>query len=124
MVLLLVYWKMEVISEFTLCLIQVQENQFYTKDFMKEHHSCIHIHEFIQGEERCLKFVNQDVTFLQESHIPSTFTNVSHTPIPLKEPLRITLPTHISKENNHTVHTQTVQPTLGFTPAEIHKAKK
>ena len=26
--------------------------------------------EFIQGEERCLKFINQDLTFLQESHIP------------------------------------------------------
>ena len=75
--------------------------------------------EFIQGEERCLKFVNQDLTFLQESHIPSTFTNVSHIPTPLKESLHITLPTHISKENNHTAHTQTVQPALGFTPAEI-----
>ena len=73
--------------------------------------------EFIQGE-RCLKFINQDLTFLQESHIPLTFTNVSHTPTPMKESLRITLPTHISKENNHTVHTQTVQPTLGITPAE------
>ena len=58
--------------------------------------------------------------FLQESHIPSTFTNVSHTPTPLKESLHITLPTHISKENNHTARTQTVQPTLGFTLAEIH----
>ena len=74
--------------------------------------------EFIQGEERCLKFINQDLTFLQESHIPSTFTNVSHTPTPLKELLCITLPTHVSKENNHTVHTQTVQPALGFTLAE------
>ena len=76
--------------------------------------------EFIQGEERCLKFVNQDLTFLQESHIPSTFTNVSHTPMSLKEPAHITLPTRISKENNQTAHTQTVQPTLGFTLAEIH----
>ena len=75
--------------------------------------------EFTQGEERCLKFVNQDLTFLQESHIPSTFTNVSHTLTPLKESSHITLPTHISKENNHTACTQTVQPTLGFTPAEI-----
>ena len=30
--------------------------------------------EFIQGEERCLKFINQDLMFLQELHIPSTFT--------------------------------------------------
>ena len=74
--------------------------------------------EFIQGEERCLKFINQDLTFPQESHIPSTFTNVSHTPTPLKESSCITLSTCISKENNHTAHTQTVQPALGFTPAE------
>ena len=76
--------------------------------------------EFIQGEERCLKFINQDLTFLQESHIASTFTNVSHTPILLKESSSFTLPTHISKENNHTTHTQTVQPTLGFTLVETH----
>ena len=80
--------------------------------------------EFIQGEERCLKLVNQDLTFLQESHIPSTFTNVSHTPTSLKEPACITLPTHIpkeniSKENNLTACTQSVQPALGFTLAEI-----
>ena len=84
--------------------------------------------EFIQGEERCLKFVNQDLTFLQESRIPSTFTNVSHSPTSLKEPTCITLPTRISreqtsKENNPTAHTQTIQPVLGFTPAEAHQAQ-
>ena len=36
--------------------------------------------EFVKGEERCLKFVNQDLMFLQESHIPSTFSCVSHAP--------------------------------------------
>ena len=41
----------------------------------------------------------------------------------MKEPLRITLPTHISKENNNTSHTQTVQPALGFTLAEICHAQ-
>ena len=63
--------------------------------------------------------------FLQESHIPLTFTNVSHTPMSLKEPTHITLPTHISKEqtskeNNLTAHTQTIHPMLGFTLAEVH----
>ena len=67
------------------------------------------ITEFIPGEERCLKFINQDLTFLQESHIPSTFTNVSHTPTPLKESSHITLPTRTSKENNQTVCTQTAE---------------
>ena len=75
--------------------------------------------ESIQGEERCLKFINQDLTFLQELHIPSTFTNVSHTPTPLKESLSITLTTRISKE----ARTHTVQPALGFTLAEICQAQ-
>ena len=84
--------------------------------------------EFIQGEERCLKFVNQDLIFLQESHIPSTFTNVSHSPTSLKESVCITLPTHIpkenvSKENNLTANTHSVWPTLGFTLAEIYQAQ-
>ena len=34
--------------------------------------------EFIQGEERCLKFINQDLTFLQSSSIHPTFHNSSH----------------------------------------------
>ena len=30
---------------------------------------------------------------------------------------------HISKENNPTAHTQTIQPMLGFTLAKVHQAK-
>ena len=44
---------------------------------------------FIQGEERCLKFINQDLTFLQPSSIPSTFSNISNavsTSAKVKEP--------------------------------------
>ena len=79
--------------------------------------------EFINGEERCLKFFSQDLMFLQASHIPSTFANVSHIPTQLKEPSCITLPTHLSKENNNISCTQTVQPALGFTLVEIHHAQ-
>ena len=50
--------------------------------------------EFIKGEERCQKFINQDLMFLQDSHIPSTFSNVSHTMTSLKELARINLPAH------------------------------
>ena len=83
--------------------------------------------EFIQGEERRLKFINQDLMFLQESHIPSTFTNVSHTTTSLKEPAHINLPTcisneHTSTENNSSSCTQSVQPTLGFTKFAKQKA--
>ena len=79
--------------------------------------------EFIQGEERCSKFINQDLTFLQESHIPSTFATVSHTPTPLKESSCITLPTCILQENSHTTHTHTIPPALGFTPVRISQAQ-
>ena len=35
----------------------------------------------------------------------------------------ITLPTCILQENNHTAHTQTIQPGLGFTPAQISQVQ-
>ena len=79
--------------------------------------------EFVKGEGRCLKFVNQDLTFLQESHIPSTFSNISYAPTQLKESSHITLPTCISTEDNNTSCTQVVEPTLGFTLAEIRHAQ-
>ena len=84
--------------------------------------------EFIQGEERCLKFINQDLTFLQELHIPSTFTNVSHTTTSLKEPACINLPTHTPnehslKENTESPCNQSVQPALGFTLAKVYHAE-
>ena len=84
--------------------------------------------EFIQGKERCLKFINQDLTFLQDSHIPSTFTNVSNTLSSLKELVHINLPActpnkHRLKENTKSTCTQAVQPALGFTLAEVHHAE-
>ena len=91
------------------------------------HNNCA-LKEFIQGEGRCLKFINQDLTFLQDSHIPSTFTNVSHTSTSLKEPVCINLPTctpnkHLLKENTESTRTQAVQPTLGFTLADVRCAE-
>ena len=87
------------------------------------HNDCT-LKEFIQGEERCLKFINQDLTFLQESHILPTFTNLSHTTTSLKEVERINLPTctsneHSSTENTASSCTQPIQPALGFTLAEV-----
>ena len=75
--------------------------------------------EFVQGEERCLKFINQDLTFLQSSNIPSTFSNISHVSAKVKEPTHIRLPTCISTESNNTSPTPTVEPVLGFTPVGI-----
>ena len=78
--------------------------------------------------ERCLKFIDQDLTFLHDLHIPSTFTNVSHTSTSLKEPACVNLPTrtpnkHFLKENTESTCTQSVQPALGFTPDEVHRAE-
>ena len=88
--------------------------------------------EFVQGEEGYLKFISQDVIFLQCSRIPSTFSNVSntdsaaakirgsHTQTTL---LSIQLLTRIPQEHGISPPTQMVEPVLGFTPAEIHRAQ-
>ena len=76
--------------------------------------------EFANREERCLKFVNQDLTFLQVSDILSTFSNVSHVSAEVKESTCVRLPIHISTEDNNTSHTQIVEAALGLTLAEIH----
>ena len=88
--------------------------------------------EFVQGKERCLKFISQDLTFLQSSSIPSTFNNISNTDsasAKIREShtqtalLSIQLPTCIPEEHDVSPPTQTVEPVLGFTPAEIHRAQ-
>ena len=88
--------------------------------------------EFVQGEERCLKFISQDLTFLQSSSIPSTFNNISNTDGALAKIREshtqtalpsIQLPTHIPQEQGTSPPTQTIESVLGFTPAEIHRAQ-
>ena len=88
--------------------------------------------EFVQGKERCLKFISQDLTFLQSSSIPSTFNNISntdgasanirefHTQTALPS---IQLPTCTPQEHSLSPPTQMVEPVLGFTPAEICRAQ-
>ena len=88
--------------------------------------------KFIQGEERYLKFISQDLTFLQSSSIPSTFSNISNTDgasAKVRKPQtqtalsHIQLLTYIYQENTESPPTQNVEPVLGFTPAEIHQAQ-
>ena len=79
--------------------------------------------EFVNGEGRCLKFINQNLTFLQASDILSIFGNISHVSAEVKESTRTTLPTCFSTEDKNTLHTQIVEPALGFTPAEICHAQ-
>ena len=69
-----------------------------------------------------MKFINQDLTFLQSSSIPSTFNNISNavsTPVKVREPSHIQLPTCIPQDHIDSPPTQTVEPVLGFTLAEI-----
>ena len=80
--------------------------------------------EFFNGEERCQKFINQDLTFLQSSEILSTFSNVTHVSAKVKESTHISLPTHISPEGNNTSCTEIVVPALEFTLVEICRAQK
>ena len=84
--------------------------------------------EFVQGKERCLKFISQDLTFLLSSSIPSTFKNISNTngaSAKIREShtqtafLSIQLPTHIPEEHCIIPPTQMVKPVLGFKPADI-----
>ena len=83
--------------------------------------------EFIAGEDQCLKFINQDLTFLQPSVIISTSRNTvqndnspaqtSQLDSQVTSLTAVNLPSHVTKPKNST---QTVEPVLGFTPDEIH----
>ena len=88
--------------------------------------------EFVQDKERCLKFISQGLTFLQSSSIPSTFGNISNTDgisvTIIKSHTQTALPciqllTCIPQENTESPPTQTVEPVLGFTLAEICRAQ-
>ena len=90
--------------------------------------------EFIAGKDQCLKFINQDLTFLQPSVISSASRNTvqnDNSPAQTNQLdsqvtslAAVNLPTHVTKPRNSTPPTQTVEPVLGFTPAEIRRAEK
>ena len=90
--------------------------------------------EFIAGEDQCLKFINQDLTFLQSLVILSTSGNTAqnnNSPAQTSQLdsqvtsfTSVNLPIHVNKSKNSTPPTQTVEPVLGFTPAEICRAEK
>ena len=87
---------------------------------------------FIEHEERCSKFINQDLNFVQSSNIPSVSKDVlpednssvqvsqSQTQVVSSIPK---LPTHTPENQNSTPPTQIVEPVLGFTPADIQRAE-
>ena len=83
---------------------------------------------FIECEERCSKFINQDLNFLQSSNISSVSKDVlsednssvqvsqSQTQVVFST---TKLPTHTPEHQNSTPPKQIVEPVLGFMPAEI-----
>ena len=79
-------------------------------------------------EERCSKFINQDLNFLQPSNIPSVSKNVlpddnSSVQVSQSQTQVVSstakLPTHTHKDQNSTPSTKIVEAVLGFMPAEI-----
>ena len=84
--------------------------------------------DFIEHEERCSKFINQDLNFLQSSNIPSVSKNVlpddnSSVQVSQSQTQVVSsttkLPTHTPKDQNSTPPIQIVEPVLGFMPTEI-----
>ena len=80
------------------------------------------LQEFTAGEDRCLKFINQDLTFLQPLVILSTSRNTvqndnypaqtSQLDSQVTSLTAVNLPTHVSKPKNSTPRTQKVEPVL------------
>ena len=88
--------------------------------------------EYIECEERCSKFINQDLNFVQPSNIPSVSKNMPHddnSSVQVSQSQTqvvssiVKLPTCTSKDQNSTPPTQIVQPVLEFMPAEIQRAE-
>ena len=83
--------------------------------------------DFIKHEERCSKFINQDLNFPQSSNIPSvskdvlpednlsTSKSISNSSVSSMAKLA----THTPENQNLTPPTQIVEPVLGFMPADI-----
>ena len=88
--------------------------------------------EFIGCEDRCSKFINQDLSFLQSSKVPPVSKKGLHQNNPSAQVSQsqiqvtpsIAKPvTSTSNGQNSIPPTQKVEPVLGFTPAEIRRAE-
>ena len=88
--------------------------------------------DFIECEERCSKFINQDLNFLQPSNIPSASKNMlpddnSSVQVSQSQTQVVSsiakLPTHTHENQHSTPPTQIVEPVLGFMPAKIQRAE-
>ena len=90
------------------------------------------VSDFIKHEERCSKFINQDLNFLQSSKIPSASKNVlpednSSVQVSQSQTQVVSSiakpPIHTPENQNSTLPTQIVKPVLRFMPADIQRAE-
>ena len=88
--------------------------------------------DFIKREERCSKFINQDLNFLQSSKISSVSKNVlpeDNSSVQVSQSQTqvvssIAKPPSCTPENqNPTLPTKIVEPVLGLMPADIQRAE-
>ena len=109
----------------TSCQSDFLSTYFSTSPVVNSDHT---LSDFIEHEERCSKFINQDLNFLQPSNIPSVSKNMlpedkmsvqisqSQTQVVSST---AKLPTCTPKDQNSTLPTQIVESVLGFMPADI-----
>ena len=88
--------------------------------------------DFIECEERCSKFINQELNFLHSSNISSVSKDMfpednSSVQVSQSQTQVVSsiakLPTHTPENQNSTPPTQIVEPVLGFMPADIQRAE-
>ena len=113
----------------TSCQSDIQSTHSPTSPVVNSDHA---LSDFIECEERCSKFINQDLNFLQSSNTPSVSKSmlpddnlsvqVSQSQTQVVSSMA-ELPTHTPENQNSTLPTQIVEPVLGFTPAKIQRAE-
>ena len=83
--------------------------------------------EFINGEDRCTKFINQDLTFLQPSEINHLFRFDERNTNPHQKAQDqrklVQLPQNTQQYGHANTQVQTVEPTLGITPEQHHRIR-
>ena len=113
----------------TSCQSDILSTPFPTSLVVNSDHA---LSDFTECEERCSKFINQDLNFLQSSKIPAVSKNVlpddnSSVQVSQSQTQVVSsiakLPTCIPENQNPTPPTQIVEPVFGFTPAEIQRAE-
>ena len=109
----------------TSCQSDILSTPFPTSLVVNSDHT---LSDFIKHEERCSKFINQHLNFLQSSKIPTVSKNVlpddnSSVQVSQSQTEAVSSiakpPTHTPENQSLTPPMQIVEPVLGFTPTDI-----